>query len=407
MLLLLACAGSSDTKAPPADDSAPADDTGTADWSGVQEILEANCLSCHYDGGPASISLASWEAAAAMADAIAAVTASRAMPPYLVDASGECGEWEDPPALTDEQIQLLADWAAAGAPLGKGTFAIPERPTLEPDWTADIGGDYTPSAEGVDDFRCFLLDRSDRGAEYVTGFDLLPTSLEQTHHVTIMKLNDAEALTVAEARDAAEDRLGWSCTTPPVDLATPLAIWHTGMEPLTMPEGTGLAMDAGMPILLYTHYYTAEGVVTDHTEIQLTLADTVEHPARMPAFQAPNFELEPGQAWVSHSETIPLSDLDFTADTRIFGSAPHMHARGTELEVTLHEPSGDRCLVRTTVWDYHQQRMFFYAEPFSVDPASTGEITCTWNTMDDTEPVESGVSAWQEMCLSALFVTDG
>jgi hypothetical protein len=343
-----------------------------------------------------------------MADAIAAATRAGTMPPFLVDTSGDCGEWLGRPSLTDADIELLEAWAAAGAPGEAEDLAVPERASLDGvDWSADIGGDYTPSDADVDDFRCFLLDRSDRGDEYVTGFDLLPTSLAQTHHVTLMTLNDAESLAEAEDLDALDDDLGWSCRTPPIDIATPLAIWHTGMPPLEMPEGTGLAVDAGMPILLYTHYYTADGAVTDRTVLELSLADTVEQPARMPAFQAPNFELDPGLSSVEHSETIPLSDLGITADTQVFGAAPHMHARGVSLEVTLHEAAGDRCLVRTTVWDYHQQRMFFYAEPFTLDPDGTGELTCTWDTSADTDVVESGVSAWQEMCLAALFVTEG
>jgi mono/diheme cytochrome c family protein len=71
----------------------------------VQPILEQHCVSCHVAGGIAPFT------------DIARVVTSGAMPPWPPGA-------ESPPFLNERKLgaaskQIIADWAKAGAPLGK------------------------------------------------------------------------------------------------------------------------------------------------------------------------------------------------------------------------------------------------------------------------------------------------
>ena len=86
-------------------------------YTDVQPILEAHCSSCHIEGGIAPFELQSGTDAVKWAARIAAVTKSGYMPPWPAGP-------ESPAFLNDRRLgvatkQILSDWAAAGAPLGR------------------------------------------------------------------------------------------------------------------------------------------------------------------------------------------------------------------------------------------------------------------------------------------------
>jgi mono/diheme cytochrome c family protein len=83
----------------------------------IQPILEANCVTCHVEGGIAPFALDSGQKAVTWAKAMAVEVQSGAMPPFPPG--------EDSPPFLDErklsaaQKKLITDWANAGAPLGQ------------------------------------------------------------------------------------------------------------------------------------------------------------------------------------------------------------------------------------------------------------------------------------------------
>src|SRR5258706_7457724 len=82
----------------------------------IAPILFEHCVHCHRPGGHAPFSLLDYDAAREHAAIIAAVTGRRAMPPWKPDAP--VGAFQGERRLTDTQIDLIARWAAAGAPEG-------------------------------------------------------------------------------------------------------------------------------------------------------------------------------------------------------------------------------------------------------------------------------------------------
>ncbi len=89
----------------------------------VAPLLNRDCAPCHHRGGPAPFSLLTYRDAARRAAQIASVTHRRYMPPWLPEAG--YGDFADARRLTDSEIRLLADWAAAGAPEGPPGAAPP------------------------------------------------------------------------------------------------------------------------------------------------------------------------------------------------------------------------------------------------------------------------------------------
>jgi uncharacterized membrane protein len=83
----------------------------------VKPILDAKCVSCHVEGGIGPFSLVKPEEAVAHADEIANAVMSGVMPPWPPGPDSQ-------PFLNERRLgaasrQVIADWARAGAPLGR------------------------------------------------------------------------------------------------------------------------------------------------------------------------------------------------------------------------------------------------------------------------------------------------
>jgi hypothetical protein len=83
----------------------------------VAPILQKNCVSCHVAGGIAPFALDNPKDAVQWAERIAQVTQSGYMPPF--PPSRESGPFLNERRLGAATKQILQDWAAAKAPLGK------------------------------------------------------------------------------------------------------------------------------------------------------------------------------------------------------------------------------------------------------------------------------------------------
>jgi mono/diheme cytochrome c family protein len=83
----------------------------------VQPILEKNCLTCHVAGGIAPFALDNPKDAVYWSKTIAEVTTSEYMPPFPPSRDSE--PFFNERRLGSASKQILADWAKAGAPLGR------------------------------------------------------------------------------------------------------------------------------------------------------------------------------------------------------------------------------------------------------------------------------------------------
>src|SRR3569832_580243 len=81
----------------------------------IAPIIQSKCASCHHPGEVAPFSLLSYEDVSKHAKQIAIVTKSKFMPPWKADSHGE---FADERRLTDEQINTINAWSAAGSPMG-------------------------------------------------------------------------------------------------------------------------------------------------------------------------------------------------------------------------------------------------------------------------------------------------
>lgn len=96
-------------------------------WSReVSRIIFKSCVSCHHDGGSA-FSLLNFDEARPWAKAIKEEVLARRMPPW--NAVKGFGEFKDDRGLTQEQIEIIADWVEGGSPQGNPAY-LPPKPVV-------------------------------------------------------------------------------------------------------------------------------------------------------------------------------------------------------------------------------------------------------------------------------------
>lgn len=95
----------------------------------ISRLIYSRCAHCHRTGG-AAFSLTAYAEARPWAAAIKEEVLERRMPPW--GAVKGFGEFKDDQGLTQEQIELIADWVEGGAPEGDPAL-LPK----VPDFTAE------------------------------------------------------------------------------------------------------------------------------------------------------------------------------------------------------------------------------------------------------------------------------
>lgn len=374
-------------------------------YEDIRPILAANCLRCHNSDGIAPFGLESYEEAVIVSERMRNATRDRIMPPYLVDASGDCNEFQNPARLTDEEIALIAAWHEQGNPMGDPSTPAPEvvpPPTLDGTVaTIDLGTEYEPNVEVDDDYRCFVVN-APRGG-FVTGYEVHPDNAAIVHHVIVYAPQDASAGMDAVSADTGEAGPGYTCFGGPGVNAYPVVLWAPGGGATNFPRGTGVEVDETIPLVIQVHYNLQAGEGLDRTRIDMEFADSAT-PAYIVPIANLGFSLPPRMESVSSSDTWSLSSLPVTV--RAYGTFPHMHTRGRALRVDQVFADGtEACMTDVPRWDFQWQLAYWYDTPIRISPDDQVRITCTWNTMDASDTLTWGEGTEDEMCLNYFYVS--
>jgi hypothetical protein len=376
-------------------------------YQDVAPILAQNCLSCHSPGGIAPLPLGSYAEAQVAATRIAAETAARRMPPFHVDNSGDCGTFRDARWLDDDAIATLGSWSAAGAPEGTEAPApsVPLLPTLaNVSVTVDAGSAYTPRTGADDDYRCFLVDLAIDRDHFLTGYEVKPDAVSQVHHVVLYSVDSAAEQAIAEGLDAAEDGPGYTCFGGSgTGAGRSLAVWTPGAGATSYPEGTGLRVVGGRPLIMQIHYN--RGTLPDRSAVDLTLVESVEKEAFFTGTFDISLALTPGMEHIEQTAALPLPALP--GPMQIHGAYPHMHRYGRSLRVEYDADGASTCLVNVPDYDFAWQQFFFYEEPVTIEPPGGGyfRIACGYDTRGADAPITWGEGTDDEMCIAALYAT--
>ncbi len=253
-------------------------------YQDVRPVLVENCLRCH-DGKGAAWSMADPEATYDRHRRIARAIMERHMPPWL--AEGGHQEYVGNPMLEQYILDVVQGWRdggyAKGTPVpdkaitttttamygdGHGAFNVDVSLDVLPD------GSYLPNPRSSDDYRCFVVDWTEKNESFITGFRAVPGNRKVAHHFVVYAIAPAMADRFRELDDdedgagyqcfggAVPDRLGDRANRAAYEAKYPdgvrelnrnnfwLAHWAPGMDGHVFPEGTGIRMQPGSVLVV-------------------------------------------------------------------------------------------------------------------------------------------------------------
>lgn len=336
----------------------------------VLPILQQHCQVCHRAGGIAPMALQTYEQARRYAGSIRAATQKRTMPPWFAEKG--IGKFSNDPSLSDSEIDVLADWAEAGARAGKpgeappprqwsGRWTIPAR-----DVTVKMTEGVKIPSEGEVDYTYEIVPTGFREGRWVQRSEILPGMPENVHHAVVYvrppgspwlrhappgKPFTAEMLTTEKDRKDAM----WTDS----DI---LLVYAPGSTPDNWAERMAKYVPAGSDLVFQMHYTTNGKAGTDVTQIGLLFSKGPPK-QRLLTLQLTNdhFVIPPGvpdyrvEAW----GTLPN-------DALLLSFFPHMHLRGKRFEYNIvHKDKNIETLLRVN-YHFHWQMSYRLAEPLAL-----------------------------------------
>jgi len=426
----LACGGDDATSLPADDANEVTESTEPTFWQHVAPIMNEKCAACHQTGGIAPFPLDNFEDAERRASLIADYTANRIMPPYLMDVSGECGEFDDGAALTDAEIATIGEWARGERLLGTPAEMTPPTPPSLPEALDVFTPEFFPKIEGsaiaqFDEYRCFTVDMGLTEESFVTGYEVIPGNTNIVHHVIAMVvdpnapseiegLDNTQAIARLREQEADPSREGWHCfggSGEGVRIESVPGGWVPGVKPYTFPEGIGVRVRPDRQLVVQVHYNLARPEVrdqSDRTRVRLQLANSVRRQAVVllnDAFlstlgNTPPDVLPPGDPAAKYSWTMTGAEFGLPegVPVEVLSVSPHMHERGRKYTVEYGRDDVFECRGRINRWDFNWQLQYDYVEPPILDSNSQIRVSCEYDTSSDTAPVVPGWGTRNEMC---------
>ncbi|HWB83159.1 MAG TPA: hypothetical protein VG675_03390 [Bryobacteraceae bacterium] len=342
----------------------------------VAPILYQHCAVCHHPGAVAPFSLLTYNDAAKRAKLIATVTGKRYMPPWLPSEP----QFANDRRLTKEQIDILARWAAAGAPEGnpRETPAQPRFPEGwqlgKPDLVAQMRTSFRVPADGPDLYHCFVIPLGLNSTRYVRAIDIRPGNTKVVHHALLFQ----DPSHTARRRDTGD---GYSCFGTPGFLpARGLGGWTPGGLPVLTPPGIPEVLYAGADLVLQVHYHPTGKAETDRTSVAFyfTNQKPQRHMADIP-LDNNRIDIPPGDRRyvVTDHFTIPV-------DVDAIGIIPHAHYVCKSMYGYALLPNGTRrALIRIPEWNFNWQQQYRYVHPVRLPAGTRVMMEYTYDNSSD------------------------
>jgi hypothetical protein len=332
----------------------------------IAPIVERNCAPCHRPDDAAPFPLLTYEDVKKRAAQIATVTRTRYMPPWLPEHG--FGDFADERRLTAEEIRLIADWVAAGAPEGP---APPAALAVSGDGGQAMGpphylvieaqSAFTVPASGPDVYWNFVFRPGVAKTRYVQSIDIRPGDRRLVHHANLLVDRMATAHLQETAPGKGFPGMDLAIMRSPFDPDGDFLFWKPGAAPHVEPAGFAWRLDPGNELVLNVHLHPIGMAEEIRPSIALTFTDQPQ--TRFPLLvQLENddaLNIPPGV------RDFPVAD-DFRLpmDADILAVYPHAHYLGKLLEAYATLPGGARkWLVRIPDWDPNWQAVYYYREP--------------------------------------------
>ena len=352
----------------------------------VEPLLQKNCQICHRPGQVAPMSFLTYQNVRPWAKAMKAAVATRKMPPWFADP--QYGPYSNDRSLKKEEIDLIAQWADAGAPEGDAKDAPPavEWPqgwSIKPDVIIDGPVTDVPASpkNNVVEWITVIMPTGFTKDTWVTSVQIRPEFPAVTHHICIAYVphqpshRHGVAVWEDKERDAEGSALpdkgptflgGGTRHSSDNDPQPGTVRGGGGAEDCYLPGNfaadyrpinAAKLVPAGYDISFGLHYTPNGTAMTDHVKVGFTIADKPPE-RRYVSFltssptDAKRFAIPPNNGnWES-----PPAEVTFLQDAELVYLMPHMHFRGKDMTYWLEFPDGRKqTILNVPHYDFNWQ----------------------------------------------------
>jgi hypothetical protein len=381
----------------------------------VAPIIFRRCTSCHRPGEAAPFSLMSYDDVAKRGKLIAAVTASRLMPPWRAEPASYA--YQDSRRLTDEELSTLQAWVKQGVPRGDAA-KMPLQPKFPdgwqlgaPDLIVKMEKGFTVPAEGADIYRYVRIPLNLPDDQWVQAIELRPSARKVVHHVLYFADSSGEAKNIEAEEDAGRSSGASMKFTRGM---IPLGGWAVGAQPHLLPGGLALKLPKGTDLMFQYHFHPVGKEETEQSTIGLyfakkapehTLAN-VQLPVAYALFSGLN--IAPGQKDFRVRDSFVLP-----ADVEAVSIGAHAHYIGKTMKMTATFPDGAvKTLLDIKDWDFAWQDRYFFEGPILLPKGTRLDSEVSWDNSEENPknpsrpaiPVRWGEQTKDEMGAVTLTV---
>jgi hypothetical protein len=386
-------------------------------YKDVLPILQQHCQSCHRPGEIAPFPLMTYAQTKNWAASIRIDVANRKMPPWFADPC--YGYFLNDPSLMPEQIRVITDWVAAGAPAGNFRDAPPEPHWTQgwnidsPDQVIEMPVPVKLPAAGDVEYTYEIVPTNFAEGKWVRMSELRPSARDHVHHAVVYIrppnstwLRGAPIGVPFTASTLHDPHLMHEAHFTTSDL---LLVYAPGSSPDNWPEGMAKYIPEHSDLIFQMHYTTNGHAAGDQTSLGLVFSKARPQ-QRVLTLQLAN-----------EHDTIPIPPNTDNYRVEVHGTLPnnavllsffpHMHLRGKKFEYNLVHPDGGRETLLRVNYDFYWQLSYRLAQPRFL-PAGTKLEAIAWydnskdnpHNPDPDRPVQWGEQTYNEMMVGFFDV---
>ncbi len=323
----------------------------------ISPIIYNNCTKCHRPGEIGPFPLTNYNEAATRAQMIKYVTGIHYMPPWMPDRS--YSKLLDERFLTDEQIQLIAQWVDAGAPQGDPNLEapLPSFPTGSqlgtPDLVLSMSQSYTIKGNNVDEYRIFVLPTGLTQDQDIAAVEFRPGNRKIVHHALIaIEVNGQGRL--QDQQDAAYGYPSYGGFG--VAIQGQLPGYAPGTVPRFFPASIGQKIPKNADLLLQIHYAPRPVAESDSSSLNIFFAQKPIARYLQVRIMLP-FDLVNGPFIIPAGEVKQFHGIvNVPFDVSLLSFWPHCHLLGKAWELYTVDAQGQRTnLIKINNWDFNWQ----------------------------------------------------
>jgi len=332
----------------------------------IAPIFQDKCESCHRVNQMAPMSLVTYEEVRPWARSIAARVGGRQMPPWHIDRTVGIQKFKNDRSLSDDQVETIARWVAAGAPKGDprdlpapkkwndASNGWTEQAKLGPPDLVIKSTPWTVPAHAQDSWWKPIIPTGLTEPRWVRAIEIKPTTVhgrKVTHHA-LARLQQPEDMDPA------------LFTNDPNIVGDGLFMeWAVGKNADEMKPDSGRLMLPGSKIAWDIHYHSVGEEITDTVELGIWFYPKGQEPkhrevlALFNTFTGGNraLDIPPNQVTTTES-FVPLRQ-----NARIENFQAHLHLRGKGMSMEAIYADGRReMLSQISDFNFNWHNMYIY-----------------------------------------------